>query len=275
MSSYIKYYEFNECKAIKEKFHPGTYKIEAWGPSVGQISKGAYASGILKIKNIFTFFIHLGSSSNYEKNSTGGCNGGGRGINYYNHQLYGGGGSTDIRALKDTIYHRIIVAGGAGGCLNARNACGGGCVQSQQCNMPKGSFFYGGDAQADVNNGGGGGGGGSGWIGGDAACSSTSGSWTCGNGGSSYVLTQTSERVEGYMLSDRKEFFFENATMISGDTTMPSPKDGVNEVGHSGNGAVKITVLNYDFSALLNLCTKRSFSHNFGAFSFILTYIIC
>ena len=39
---------------------------------------------------------------------------------HYGHKLYGGGGSTDIRVLKDTIYHRILVAGGAGGCLDGR-----------------------------------------------------------------------------------------------------------------------------------------------------------
>lgn len=50
---------------------------------------------------------------------TGGFNGGGNGYNRYYNSTYtygqGGGGATDIRIGTDSLYARVIVAGGGGG----------------------------------------------------------------------------------------------------------------------------------------------------------------
>ena len=270
-----KLYEYDECKPIKGSFYPGKYKIEAWGAGVGQSAKGAYASGILKVKSITPFFVHLGSSPTRGNPSAGGCNGGGIGASYFSTQLFGGGGSTDIRLLKDTIYHRIVVAGGAGGCNTLRNACGGGCVETYSCKMNNGSFFYGGDSQPDPENGNGAGGGGGGWFGGAASCLHTSSTWYCGNGGSSYVLTQTSERVEGYKLSDRKDFYLESAVLINGATSMPSPKSSENEIGHSGHGTLKITMLSFDLFNSVLRCTMRVTCSKYGILHYIVTLVMC
>ena len=261
-SLYVKSYPFEKCEAISGTLFPGKYKFEAWGASAGY-SLGGYASGIVQLRYKIPFFIHIGSSPKEGNPSNGGCNGGGEGSSSrsdYN-KIYGGGGATDIRFFKDTLYHRVLVAGGAGGCLSARNACGG---RSPSCdaeptsfpNPQYGTFGYGGNSSLES---GGGYGGGGGWIGGESlSLTNEEGTISCGNGGTSYVLTFGSEIYEGYQLSTKYSIFFQSLTIISGDSSFPSIFEGKNETGHEGHGNFKITSLSY----ILNICTKSCFNIN-------------
>ena len=150
MSLYVTNYEYSECKPIKGTLQPGKYKFEAWGASAGT-SLGGYAAGVILLRYHVPFFIHLGSSPVQGNPSQGGCNGGGLGSSTKNtDNIFGGGGASDIRFFEDTLYHRVLVAGGAGGCTDhVRNACGGGgkecdAIISPDANM--GKFGYGGNS---------------------------------------------------------------------------------------------------------------------------------
>ena len=97
---------------------PGEYLFECWGAQGGHSNggKGGYTSGKIKLREITTLYIVVGSQGSQ---IAGGFNGGGNGgIRYEYADGYGGGGGTDIRLDPNDIEKRIIVAGGGGG------ACG-------------------------------------------------------------------------------------------------------------------------------------------------------
>ena len=169
--------------------------------------------------------------------------------------LWKRGGGTDIRIETDSLYSRIIVAGGGGGggdtSADAGGAGGGEngergqdgvasgtggtqnspgiyCV-STSYTCYKGEFGYG----ANSTNGPGAGGG---WFGGSAS-NKIEGS----GGGSGYVLTQNSFKPQGYLLNDTK-YFLKDAMLYSGSQSFPSPT-GTKETGHDGNGYAIITRL--------------------------------
>lgn len=153
-----------------------------------------------------------------------------------------GGGATDIRINGTVLTNRIIVAGGgggaaswsstiyiggAGGGLQGVNGTGNGsygtayggtqtaggtsCVYGS---TPNGSLGQG----AYSIGGSGGGAGGGGYYGGGA------GTLSGGGGGSGYIGSLSS------------------AQTIDGNTTMPNPSGG-NQVGQTGNGYARITLL--------------------------------
>ena len=107
---------------------PGSYKLECWGAQGGYRSsslysgKGGYSVGELTLNEETTLYIQVGGSGNTGKTS-GGYNGGGK-RNAYN----GGGGGTDIRIGQDSLFARVIVAGGGGsdGAGNKSGMYGGG-----------------------------------------------------------------------------------------------------------------------------------------------------
>ena len=242
-----KLYKYSKCEPISLTLHPGKYLLEVWGGS-SLVARGGYASGVLSIISETNAFLHIGSRSRSNDGfNEGGCNGGGSGFSD------SGAGATDIRVVEDTVFHRIIVAGGAGGSAGPE-PCGGGesggflnrvgrgmpgtqnkpgeaCVDNQfKCNP--GNFGYGGNQTVKYGSGGGGG-----WYGG-ASGSEGMNAWISAGGGSGYVLTETSEKPDFYALKTARQFFLKDAKMKSGDSSVPSPEDSSKEENYEGDGCI-------------------------------------
>lgn len=256
---------------------PGSYKLECWGAQGGYRSstayggKGGYSVGELTLSEETTLYIQVGGSGNTGKTS-GGYNGGGKRRTYN-----GGGGATDIRIGQDSLYARVIVAGGGGseGSSNKQGMYGGGEAGGSTAES-YGTGGYGGtqtgvsdsswqttnqsentSSQSDayagfgfggngVTYGGGyGGAGGGGWYGGSGAYpDSSNDDDRGGGGGSGYIYTSStaSNYPSGCLLNS--SYYLTNAQTIAGntDTNFPSTA-GSTEFGHSGDGYARITVL--------------------------------
>ena len=93
---------------------PGNYKLEVWGAQGGYRSstsyggKGGYSVGTLNLSNVTTLYAVVGGAGN-TGGTSGGYNGGGSRDSYN-----GGGGGTDFRINSNSLYARVIVAGGGG-----------------------------------------------------------------------------------------------------------------------------------------------------------------
>jgi hypothetical protein len=237
-------FNYTECKAEELFLDPGTYQLEVWGASGGCRSSGivrglgGYARGILTLRERTKVFVRLGGQGNdtHVGIGTEGCNGGGYASNT-GCSSRSGGGSTDIRLKVDSLYSRIIVAGGGGGtgdqggdsgghggglnggnggiykpysCAGAAGKGGGQQTETTACadgtvnKCPKGTFGYGGNTTGGCAGGGGGG-----WFGGSAS------NCECGGGGGSgYVFTESSAKVGGFLLGE--QFYLTNTSMQSG-----------------------------------------------------------
>lgn len=252
---------------------PGAYKLECWGGQGGTYSSyiggyGGYSKGTITLTEATTVYISVGGAGS-SSSTTAGFNGGGTGIS----SGRGGGGATDVRIGKNSLYSRVIVAGGGGGAgVTSANAnpcgCGGGEYGGDgYCNDTTGSYTIGqnrcgGSAsqtaggitwitgtQATFGQGGNAsgyscGGGGGGWYGGGGAYdndSDSDGRW--GGGGSGYVYTSSTAKnyPNGCLLNSTH--YLTNAQTIAGDTSFTSPTGSV-ETGHTGNGFCRITNLN-------------------------------
>lgn len=262
----------------KGTFPAGTYKLEVWGAQGGSYSDvsgshsggfGGYSVGTLTITEDTDFYICVGGQpapvSTDATATPGGYNGGGAGFNRNYSGVYtygqGGGGGTDIRIGQDSLYARVIVAGGGGGSASngneARTKYGGGlsggCISANFAGTQTsggvgtaGSFGKGGAAPTSGNNykyGPGGGGGG--WYGGGVSTSysdTESDIRGYNGGGSGYVYTANTAAnyPSGCLLNST--YYLTEATTIGGNTSFPSTSGGT-EVGHEGNGHVRITVL--------------------------------
>ena len=88
----------------------------------GEVITGASvsANGTLTLTAKTTLYIYSGGQPTAVK--VGGFNGGGTGYS----SGYGGGGASDIRIAKDSLYARVIVAGGGGGAYNGSSLKGAG-----------------------------------------------------------------------------------------------------------------------------------------------------
>lgn len=97
---------------------PGRYKLQVWGAQGGTTGgtpggKGGYSEGVLSVLSQTNMYIVIGGAGNGQ---SGGYNGGGDGgTGRKNNSGGGGGGATDIRIGSNTLYSRVIVAGGGGG----------------------------------------------------------------------------------------------------------------------------------------------------------------
>ena len=253
----------------------GVYKFECWGAQGGYRSsatyggKGGYSVGTLTLTDKKAVYIYVGGSGN-TGGTSGGFNGGGK-RNSYN----GGGGASDIRIGEDSLYARIIVAGGGGsdGASNKQGMYGGG-ETGGSTTQSYGTGGYGGtqtgvsssswkttaqststtsqsDAYAGFGFGGNGiyrssgygGAGGGGWYGGSGAYPDTSSDDDRGGGGGSgYVYTSStaSNYPSGCLLTT--DMYLDNAETTAGNASIPST-DGSTETGHSGDGYVRITVI--------------------------------
>lgn len=252
---------------------PGTYTIECWGGQGGSYNSyiggyGGYSKGTITLTKTTTVYVSVGGAGS-SSSTAAGFNGGGTGISFGR----GGGGATDVRIGQNSLYSRVIVAGGGGGAgITSANAnpcgCGGGEYGGDGCyNNTTGSYTTGqnrsgGSAsqtaggitwstgtQATFGQGGNAsgyscGGGGGGWYGGGGAYDSDSdsdGRW--GGGGSGYVYTSSTAKnyPNGCLLNSTH--YLTNAQTIAGDTYFTSPT-GSAETGHTGSGFCRITNLN-------------------------------
>lgn len=253
----------------------GIYKLECWGAQGGYRSGssyggyGGYSVGTITLKKTTTLYVYVGGSGN-TGGTLGGFNGGGK-HNTYN----GGGGASDIRIDQDSLYARVIVAGGGGSCgASSKQGMYGGGESGGSTTQSYGSGGYGG-AQTGVSNSswqttaqsanttsqsdcyagfgfggngvyrssGYGGAGGGGWYGGSGAYPDGSGDDDRGGGGGSgYVYTSATATnyPTGCLLNSAH--YLTDTQIIAGNTSMPSTS-GSTETGHQGNGFVRITVI--------------------------------
>ena len=256
----------------------GQYKLECWGAQGGSYSTyyggaGGYSVGTLTLTDDNTIlYIYVGgqptSTSSFAAAIPGGFNGGGSArVHSYSGTItycQAGGGGTDIRLGKDSLYARVIVAGGGGGSasIDAKSTkygggtAGGspvaGYAGAQTGGGPqgnKGTFGIGGAGYTSGYNykyasGGGGGG----WYGGagyNKHADNASVYRNYNGGGSGYVYTSStaSNYPSGCLLNS--QYYLENATTLAGNTAFTSPT-GANETGHTGNGYIRITVIEAD-----------------------------
>lgn len=266
--------DFNYTGSTQSKtLKPGTYTIECWGGQGGTYSGyiggyGGYSKGTITLTKTTTVYVSVGGAGS-SSSTAAGFNGGGTGIS----SGRGGGGATDVRIGQNSLYSRVIVAGGGGGAgVTSANAnpcgCGGGEYGGDgYYNNTTGSYTTGqnrsgGSAsqtaggitwstgtQATFGQGGNAsgyscGGGGGGWYGGGGAYDSDSdsdGRW--GGGGSGYVYTSSTAKnyPNGCLLNSTH--YLTNAQTIAGNTSFTSPT-GSAETGHTGSGFCRITNLN-------------------------------
>lgn len=264
---------FDYTGSVQSKtLKPGTYTIECWGGQGGTYSSyigghGGYSKGTITLTEATTVYISVGGAGS-SSSTTAGFNGGGTGIS----SGRGGGGATDVRIGQNSLYSRVIVAGGGGGAgVTSANAnpcgCGGGeyggdgyyndttgsyTIGQNRCggsaSQTAGGKTWSTSTQATFGQGGNAsgyscGGGGGGWYGGGGAYdndSDSDGRW--GGGGSGYVYTSSTAKnyPNGCLLNSTH--YLTNAKTIAGNTSFKSPT-GKNETGHTGNGFCRITNL--------------------------------
>lgn len=265
--------DFNYTGSVQSKtLKPGTYTLECWGGQGGTYSSyiggyGGYSKGTITLAKTTTVYVSVGGAGS-SSSTTAGFNGGGTGIS----SGRGGGGATDVRIGKNSLYSRVIVAGGGGGAgVTSANAnpcgCGGGeyggdgyyndttgsyTIGQNRCggsaSQTAGGKTWSTSTQATFGQGGNAsgyscGGGGGGWYGGGGAYdndSDSDGRW--GGGGSGYVYTSSTAKnyPNGCLLNSTH--YLTNAKTIAGNKSFKSPT-GKNETGHTGNGFCRITNL--------------------------------
>lgn len=253
----------------------GQYKLECWGAQGGYRNSfiyggnGGYSAGILNLVQKTIIYLYAGGAGN-TGGTAGGFNGGGRRSSYN-----GGGGGTDIRIGSNSLYARVIVAGGGGsdGAGNKNGMYGGGTTGGSTT-QSHGTGGYGG-TQTGVSNsswqttsqststtaednayagfgfggngissgGGYAGAGGGGWYGGSGSYPDGSDDDDRGGGGGSgymYTSSSASYYPSGCLLDS--SHYLTNATILAGNATFVSPT-GTSETGHTGNGYIRITVI--------------------------------
>ena len=268
----------------------GTYKLECWGAQGGSYNttyaggKGGYSYGTLTLTKDTALYIYVGGQGTSTGTSTtgsisGGYNGGGNGYSSSTSYLCSaGGGGSDIRVGTSNINYRIIVAGGGGGSgsydTSSRYSGGAGGGTSGVTGgrystsyragtggsaTAAGTSYYGTTANstttsygttASFGQGGSGGsssgvaGGGGGWYGGGY------GRRAAGGGGSGYVYTSSTASNHPYNGSLGSAYYLTNASTAAGNTSF-TDYSGSTVTGHTGNGAVRITVLSIEKNLLL------------------------
>ena len=260
--------EYNDSKTVFEYDYTGEeqtftapkegyYKLETWGAQGGDRGnnnggKGGYSTGIIHLEENETLSIYVGGNGT----TNNGYNGGGLlpELNIY------GGGATDIRIKGNSLYNRVIVAGGGGSVGAPGNAGGygggltggsgngsygtlgtGGTQIAPGTGNTSGTFGQGGDG-INSNGGYGGAGGGGFYGGGGSGVDSSGDDDRSGAGGSGFVWNESASETipEGYLLTS--DSYLTSATTISGDNDFTSPFEDEEETGHTGNGYAKISL---------------------------------
>ena len=234
-----------ECTTYIAK-SDGYYNLEVWGAQGGNYNTtyvgglGGYSKGIVHLTKGTTLYVCVGGQPQTVTTTKtavpGGFNGGGNGFNrdYSSTYTYGqaGGGATDIRIGQNSLYARVIVAGGGSGSNNRTSGYAGGGTSgvtgqsgyagTQTSAGSGGSFGQGGSATTSGNNykyGASGGGGG--FYGGGAGTSysdSTNYDKYSG-GGSGYVYTSStaSSYPSGCLLNSN--YYLASASTTQGTNT--------------------------------------------------------
>lgn len=251
----------------------GIYKLEAWGSASGNfrdavgwvgnenVGTGGYACGTLTLTASTPVFLRPGGV---------GDNGGQSKSYDYSTVQYrsGSGGGSDVRLLQNSLYHRVIVAGGGGHFGDGAVSGGGGGGSSGTGGTGRyggpgtqtsggetgpgrsldtnwytnGIFGSGGywHSNYDIYEGMGGGG----WYGGGAG--GYSGIQYPGGGGSGFVLTASTagNAPSGYALGSAY-YLTDAATKTGKDAGNPiTEPDGTTAAsGHYGDGYIRITVI--------------------------------
>lgn len=222
---------------------PGLYQLECWGSQGGASQNtnrviqytggaGGYASGIYKISERTTLYLAAGNAG---QNGVRGFNGGGKSLQKTSGAAYdyygGGGGASHIALITSTLpslftnsqtSQVLLVAGGGGGA--SQYATGSPADSDYRSGVTYYDYYpkgQGDDAQY-------GGGGGGGWYAG-TSCKvdniSSSSTDRKGGGGGGYINSK----------------YLSAGKLYSGTDNIPTPYGG-EEIGHSGNGFIKITV---------------------------------
>ena len=246
----------------------GTHKLEVWGAQGGGIQNdssldtanggmGGYSYGTLTLTSNTNVFIYVGGMGKSIGSglAEGGFNGGGAAYGSSTGEpANGGGGASDIRINEDSLYSRVIVAGGGGGGgedSGDNPGYGGGTsggassgmstLATQTSTGTGGVFGFGANTPND------GGGGGGGWYGGGTTNgsqnipTSNSGSDTSGGaGGSGYVYTSSTASSYPSGVKLNSSYYLTNAATIAGNTSF-TDNSGSTVTGHSGNGYARIT----------------------------------
>jgi hypothetical protein len=248
-----------ECSPYSVDLPAGSYLVEVWGSQGGNFTsegsliqgcRGGYSRGVLRVEKQTALFVYIGSAGP-EGGGDGGFNGGGAiASTQYLNQRAPGGGSTDIRTEfgsevitrnsysyksqhfgpQSSLSSRIIVGGGGGGIAGA--GFGGGLAGGNGDGATGGNQTHGGTSDEATSFGGFGyggqstvsyqgiSGGGGGYYGG--------GGYTLAAGGSGFVDHTVLAR----------------GVTIGGNEVFPSPFGG-EEQGHRGDGAARITILDF------------------------------
>ena len=212
---------------------------------------GGVAMGVLNIASSTNLYATVGGNGGnavgHDTPGAGGFNGGGKGgLSFASGYTSGGagGGATDIRIGSNSLYSRVIVAGGSGGCASGKGGEGGGITggtpggrygtapgpgtqtqspQSTTYTAINGGFGYGGSGvnKTTSNNfDDSGGAGGGGWYGGsgcqpDGSANDDKG----GCGGSGYVLTSSSFKPDGYLLGE--QYYLTDTVLTTAGNSLP------------------------------------------------------
>lgn len=279
-----------EGKAVQVALIDGKYKLEVWGAqggdgggtreysSPGKGGLGGYSVGILTLSEVSNMHVLVGGMGVTAAASDGAVTRGGfpdggdtkTGLGRYTSVPGTGGGSTSIRVSSDTLFTRLIVAGGGGGASGDisktwNGGCGGG-QSGENCSCCQGAGTqvgstpgqgYGSSSSAGVfghgatsgyrNGANSGGGGGGGWYGGGSGGHGNNNVCSGGGGGSGWIFTassfsewQSGDPSEASHYSLGSQFYLSNAVTIPGNSKFPSTNGG-RETGHQGNGYAKIT----------------------------------
>lgn len=265
-------------------FPPGRYKLECWGAQGGIASgnyysdnstgnnRGGYTSGVLTLTKTTPIWFGVGGSG-----IAGGFNGGGKRQNYP-----AGGGGTDIRIGFNSLYARVIVAGGGGsegGYKGYQGGAGGG-LNATLYNSSTTSGGYGGN-QTGVNNnwikdtqsngystqldcyggfgfGGNGitiksgavgigvvsGAGGGGWYGGAGTYTTDTSQWgSGGGGGSNYVYTSSTAVNYPSGCLLTPNYYLSDTISKTGQEEILQPDQLNTQIGNYGDGVIIVTVL--------------------------------
>ena len=239
---------------------------------------GGYISGIISFLFPVKLYLYIGEQGKYGlSGQPGGFNGGGSTHHDINYSAGSGGGATDFRLFSDTLFHRILVAGGGGGSDNYNPAGylktddgsgGAGGIPSQgawqngvyhpeySTNSTYGFTFGQGQKGRDGNQEGAGAGGG--FFGGFSLPNSQAGA----SGGSSFALTQDIPLPEGYIEAKSEDGIVESKQRYAFTHSSPFTFTNVeNATGiRVGNGLAKITLIDYYFPLPFHQITCHHFS---------------
>jgi hypothetical protein len=243
----------SSCSYYRVTLTPGVYFFELWGAQGGdsyhssyqtyQGAVGGYTAAAKSFINDTELNLYIGGMGGLYHDLSGGFNGGGTGSgNDFANKGAGGGGATDVRIINGGSTTKILVAGGGDGSGTWQygsynqiitSGVGGGleggtgtvCLGGAQTSRVDNKCYSGTSGQGASGTGEGSGGGG-GYFGGNAGKSGGQ------NGGGSGYIDPSISSINGIV-----------PVTLSGTNSFPVPSltSSLNETGHEGNGAIRIT----------------------------------